>query len=62
VELDEGAVLGNGDTREGGLREDGASVEGRGREGLDGDAGVGVTVEEGVVEGGWTAQALQGEC
>ena len=57
MELGEGAVPGDGDTREGGLREDGTSVEGRGGEGLDGDASVGVVVEEGMMDGGWAAEA-----
>lgn len=40
-----------------GLEEDAAGVEAGGGEGLDGDAGVGVGVEEGVVDGGGAAEA-----
>lgn len=48
----------DGDAGERGLGDDGACVEGLGGEGLEGDAGVGEAVEEGVVEGGWAAEAV----
>lgn len=49
VQLREGGGLGDGDAGERGLQEGHPGVEGVRGEGLDGDAGVGVGVEEGVV-------------
>lgn len=55
--MGEGTGLWDGDSGEGGLREDGTGVEGLGGEGLERKARVGVVGEEGVVDGGRAAEA-----
>lgn len=62
MELLDCAILGDGDTGKRGLRDYCPGVEGLRGEGLHGDAGVGETVEEGVVEGSWAAEAGLTSC